>query len=77
MFKVEATGDSLEFQWQKECIDISDGGGDGYHGTNSQTLQILNVEKERSGRYRCHVKNYVEAKNSNEAFLTVSKLFKP
>ena len=77
MFKVEATGDDfLHFQWQKECVDINDGGGDGYRGTNSQTLWILTVEKKHDGHYRCHVMNYVEGKHSNEALLTVSK-FKP
>ena len=76
MFKVEATGENLHFQWQKECVDINDG-GDGYRGTNSQTLWILNVEKKHDGHYRCHVMNYVEGKHSNEALLTVSKLFKP
>ena len=77
MFKVEATGDNLEFQWQKDCNIINDGSGDGYRGTNSQTLWILNVEKKHTGHYRCHVMNYIEGKHSNEALLTVSKLFKP
>ena len=77
MFKVEATGDNLEFQWQKDCSIINDESGDGYRGTNSQTLRILNVEKKHTGHYRCHVMNYIEWKHSNEALLTVSKLFKP
>ena len=77
MFKVEASGDNLEFQWQKNCGNINDGSGDGYRGTNSQTLRILNVAKKHIGHYRCHVMNYIEGKHSNEALLAVSKLFKP
>ena len=73
MFKVEATGDKLQFQWQKDCIDITDHGG--YRGTNTYTLCILDAEKTHKGRYRCHVKNYIEGKHSNEAVLTVSKFF--
>ena len=72
MFKVEATGDDLHFQWQKECVDIDD--GDGYRGTNTHTLHIFNVEKNHKGHYRCHVKNYVAGTHSDEALLTVSKL---
>ena len=70
-FKVEAIGDDLHFQWQKECVDIAD--GDGYRGTNTDTLRILDAEKNHKGRYRCHVKNYVDRKHSDEALLTVSK----
>ena len=73
VFQIEATGDDLQFHWQKECVYIAD--GDGYRGTNIDTLRILDVEKTHKGRYRCRVKNYVEGKQSNEALLTVSKLF--
>ena len=73
VFQIEATGDDLQFHWQKECVNITD--GDGYRGTNTDTLRILDVEKTHKGRYRCYVKNYVEGKHSDEALLTVSKLF--
>ena len=41
---------------------------------NTDTLRILDAEKNHKSRYRCHVKNYVEGKHSDEALLTVSKL---
>ena len=72
-FKVEATGEKLQFQWQKECVDITN--GDGYRDTDTPTLRILNVEKKHTGQYRCHVTNYVDKKYSTDALLTVSKFF--
>ena len=73
MFRVEVTGDDLQFQWQKDCNDIHDRGGR-YCGTNTDTLHILMVEKGDEGCYRCLVKNCVEKIVSNNAILTVSKL---
>ena len=71
-FSVEATGDDLQFQWQKNCVDLCD--GDRYCGTETDYLHILMVERTDEGRYRCLVKNSVGEKFSNNAILTVSKL---
>ena len=71
-FSVEATGDDLQFQWQKNCVDLCD--GDRYCGTETDSLHILMVERTDEGRYRCLVKNSVGEKFSNNAILTVSKL---
>ena len=71
-FHVEATGDSLHFQWQKNQSDLDD--GDRCCGTCTNRLHIIEVEKSDKGRYRCLVKNSVGEEFSHEAFLIVSKL---
>ena len=72
-FRVEATGDVLQFQWQKNGTDIYDHGSR-YRGTTTDTLRILMVEKGDKGCYRCFVKNYKGEEFSNDAVLIVSKL---
>ena len=64
--------DVLQFQWQKNATDIHDHGSR-YHGTDSDTLHILMVERGDKGCYRCCVKNYEGEEFSNDAVLTVSK----
>ena len=71
-FHVEATGDDLTFQWQKNQSDLDD--GDRCCGTHTSTLHIIEVEMSDKGRYRCLVKNAVGEELSDEALLTVSKL---
>ena len=71
VFQVRATGYCLQFQWQKDLCDLSDGGR--YRGTCTDTLRILEVEEKDKGHYRCLVKNDVGRMFSNEAFLTISK----
>ena len=73
MFKVKATGDVLQFQWQQNGTDIHDHGSR-YRGTDTDTLCILMAEKGDKGCYRCCVKNYIGEKFSNDAVLSVSKL---
>lgn len=68
-FHVEATGDKLHFQWQKDRNDLCDGGR--YCDTKTDTLHIVDVEEGDKGRYRCIVKNDTERKPSNEARLTI------
>ena len=70
-FRVEATGDDLTFQWQKNQSDLDD--GDRCCGTRTSRLRIIEVEMNDEGRYRCFVKNSVGDEFSQEAFL--SKLF--
>ena len=72
MFRVEATGDNLHFQWQKDCITLCDGGR--YRGTKTDTLHVIEVDRsDNKARYRCHVKNNIREQFSNEAVLTVCK----
>ena len=71
-FRVEATGDDLTFQWQKNQSDLDD--GDRCCGTRTSRLRIIEVDMSDKGRYRCLVKNAVGEELSDEAFLAVSKL---
>ena len=69
---VQATGDDLHYQWQKDGIDLSD--DDRHHDTGTDTLRIVKVEKGDSKRYWCHVKNKIGEEFSKEALLKVGKL---
>ena len=70
---VQATGDNLHFQWQKDGIDLSD--DDRHRGTGTHTLGIVKMEKsDNKARYRCLVKNKIGEKFSRDAVLAVSKL---
>ena len=72
-FTVEATGDDLQFKWQKDGMNLSDDSK--YHYTDTDTLHIVKVEKvDSKSCYRCHVKNEKGEKLSEQAVLTVSKL---
>ena len=71
-FTVKATGDCLQFQWQKDCKDLCDGSK--YRGTKVDKLRIKDVKKRDKGCYQCLVKNYKGKMLSEEADLAVSKL---
>ena len=72
-FKVEATGDDLQFQWKRNGKDLLV--NDRYHSTDTDTLRIIKVEKsDDKAHYQCRVKNDKGEKLSDEAVLTVSKL---
>ena len=73
-FKIEATGDDLTFQWQKNGSDLHSDSN--YSGTDTNTLKIRHVKKGDAGHYRCLMKNLVEkdGKLSKEAELAVCKL---
>ena len=75
VFQVEATGDDLNFQWQKNHSDLDD--GERCCGTHTNTLRILEAEMSDKGRYRCLVMNPVGKELSDEALLTVSKWLIP
>ena len=76
-FRVEATGDNLQFQWQKDERNIVD-----YDSRfkvskteDTSTLCIHCVQKSDKGHYRCLIKNPVEKRGmlSTEANLSVCK----
>ena len=69
--KVEATGDDLKFQWQKNGRSLKNGSN--YSGTGTNTLSIRHVKKSHAGCYRCLVRNEVklEGEISEEAELNV------
>ena len=78
-FTVKATGDDIEFQWQKDEKNITDNESrfKVSKTEDTSTLCIRRVQKSDKGHYRCLIKNPVEknGKYSHEAELTVCKLF--
>ena len=70
-FKVEATGDDLTFQWQKDGSDVHNDSN--YSGTDTSTLMIQHVKKSDGGCYSCLVSNEAkkEGEVSDKAQLTV------
>ena len=77
VFRVEATGDELQFQWQKDGIDIDH--SEPRFQCNSagtvSTLHIKDTSKSDKVHYRCLITNPVEKKGmlSTEANLSVCK----
>ena len=78
-FTVGATGDNLQFQWQKNGndIDSSESRFQCNQTDKTSTLHIQRVKKSDKGHYSCLVKNPVEerGKPSRVAELTVCKCF--
>ena len=75
-FRVEAKGDGLQFQWQKDERDIIDDDQFNFSTTEGTSmLCIRHVQKSDKGHYRCLIKNPVEksGKPSKEANLSVCK----
>ena len=76
-FRVEAKGDSLQFQWQKDGIDIDNSEPRLQSNSvgNASTLHIKDTKKSDKGRYRCLIKNPVEKMGTalQEANLSVCK----
>lgn len=69
-FTVAASGTTpLSYQWQKNSVNISDGGH--YSGTTTATLIVSNCDASDAGSYRCVVTNACGSATSNAATLTV------
>ena len=79
MFRVEAVGDDLQFQWQKNGRDIGSNGSQlrCNRTKNASTLHIQYTKKGDMGHYRCIVRNPIEksGKPSKEAHLSVCKFY--
>ena len=73
IFKVEARGDDLIFQWQKNCRNLKNDSN--HSGTGTNKLTIRQVKKSDEGFYRCLVMNDVKKDGilSEEAQLRVCK----
>ena len=70
---IQATGDNLHYQWKKNGNGLSD--DDRHHGTGTDNLHIVKVEKgDSKSHYQCSVKNEIGEEFSKEAVLTVGKL---
>ena len=71
-FSVTATGtEPLSYQWQKDGVDLTDGGS--ITGATTPTLTIADVMESDEGGYRCVVTNTAGMDTSNTAVLTVGK----
>lgn len=68
-FTVAASGSGLTYQWQKNTVNLSNGGD--MSGATSATLGIANCEETDEGSYRCVVTGCGTA-TSNAATLTVN-----
>ena len=70
VFTVTATGEGvLGYRWQKNGVDLVDGGH--YGGTGTATLTITSVAEADGGGYRCVVTAGCGSATSEEATLTV------
>jgi hypothetical protein len=71
-FHVTAAGpEPITYHWQKDNLDLSDGGR--ISGATTDMLQIADVNSLDAGNYRCVVTNNYSTVVSNEATLTVMK----
>ena len=64
-FTINAVGDSLMYQWQKDGSDIT--------GANSDTYTIAAITESDMGMYQCVVSNDAETIISTAVSLTVCK----
>ena len=72
-FSVNASGDGLTYQWQKDGTNIPNN-DTRFSGVSTSALTISNVEANDAGVYKCIVSNGAgDMVTSNEATLTVSK----
>ncbi|MHC4442870.1 MAG: immunoglobulin domain-containing protein [Planctomycetota bacterium] len=75
-FSVIATGmGTLTYQWQKDLLDLTDGGN--ISGATTDTLQVSNAQVADEGDYRCVVTNSYGSANSDEVTLTVMTTVAP
>ena len=74
MITVETTGDKLQFQWQKDGIDIdhSEPRLQCNSAGNASTLYIKDTNKSDKGHYRCLITNPVENKGLPSAAANLS-----
>ena len=73
LFSVTATGTApLSYQWQKDGVDLTDGGS--IIGASTSSVAIVDVMESDEGGYRCVVSNVAGTDTSNTAVLTVGEL---
>ena len=73
-YSVTVTGTApLSYQWQKNGVDLTDGGS--ITGATTATLTITGVMESDEGGYRCMVINIAGIVTSDTATLTVGKDF--
>jgi len=69
-FTVAASGAApISYQWQKNTIDLEDGGK--ISGAEEASLEITNIDDTDEGSYRCVVSNNYNSETSDTVTLTV------
>ena len=68
-FSVSAYSGAISYHWQKDEVDLTDGGH--YSGVLTDTLTISGVDATDAGSYRCMVSNEYNGIPSNNAALTL------
>ena len=69
-FTIQATGTApLSYRWQKNSVDLDDGGH--YSGVTTNTLTVSDVDQADVAAYRCEVTSPYGSATSNEADLTI------
>lgn len=72
-FSVTATGAGLNYQWQKDAVNLVNGGG--ITGATSAALSVSSVSGASAGNYRCVVSGLcAPSVNSTAVGLTVNSL---
>jgi autotransporter-associated beta strand protein len=69
-FNVTATGNNLNFQWQRNAGNLAEGGH--YTGVTTSNLTVSSADAGDAGDYRCIVSNTGGSVTSSVAALTVS-----
>ena len=69
VFTVNASGDGLTYQWQRDSVNLTDT-LDQYSGSNSSSLTVLSVEEDDQGNYTC----VVTASDGNSTTTDVAQL---
>ena len=73
-FSVEASGDGLSYQWQRDNMSLQQDNENKFEGVHTMTLTVNNVQVGDAGTYRCVVTNGAgDNVTSNEANLTVGE----
>lgn len=75
IFRVEALGDSLTYQWLKDGSSLIDTSGK-LEGVNTSELRILDVQTGDEGFYSCRVSNGAgDSKMSDPAYLRTTGVY--
>jgi N-acetylmuramoyl-L-alanine amidase len=69
-FAVSASGGPLSYQWQKNGVNLANGGR--VSGATSSTLQITNAALTDAAFYTCRVSNATDAEFSNAGQLVIA-----